>query len=78
MAVNISIGLLNMIPMLPLDGGYVAVSTYERLRSRRGRRYHADINRMVPYAYAFMMVLLVLFFSTMYLDIVHPIANPFQ
>ena len=78
MAVNISIGLLNMIPMLPLDGGYVAVSTYERLRSRRGRRYHADINRMVPYAYAFMTVLLVLFLSTMYLDIVHPIANPFQ
>jgi hypothetical protein len=56
----------------------VAVSTYERLRSRRGRRYHADINRMVPYAYAFMTVLLVLFLSTMYLDIVHPIANPFQ
>jgi membrane-associated protease RseP (regulator of RpoE activity) len=78
MAVNISIGLLNMIPMLPLDGGYVAVSTYERLRSRRGHRYHADINRMVPYAYAFMTVLLVLFLSTMYLDIVHPIANPFQ
>ena len=33
---------------------------------------------MVPYAYAFMTVLLVLFLSTMYLDIVHPIANPFQ
>ncbi len=78
MAVNISIGLLNMIPMLPLDGGYVAVATYERLRSRSGRRYRADINRMVPYAYAFMTVLVVLFLSTMYLDIVHPIANPFQ
>lgn len=78
MAVNISIGLLNMIPMLPLDGGYVAVATYERLRSRPGRRYRADINRMVPYAYAFMTVLVVLFLSTMYLDIVHPIANPFQ
>jgi len=78
MTVNIFVGLLNMLPMLPLDGGYVAVATYERLRSRRGRRYHADINRLAPVAYAFMAVLLVLFASTLYLDIVHPIANPFR
>ncbi|HUV57598.1 MAG TPA: site-2 protease family protein [Acidimicrobiales bacterium] len=78
MAVNIFVGLLNMLPMLPLDGGYVAVATYERLRSRRGQRYHADINRLAPVVYAFMTVLLVLFASTLYLDIVHPIANPFQ
>ena len=76
--VNIFVGLLNMLPMLPLDGGYVAVATYERLRSRRGKRYHANLNLMTPVIYAFMMVLLVLFASTMYLDIVHPIANPFQ
>ncbi len=78
MAVNIFVGLLNMLPMLPLDGGYVAVATYERLRSRRGVRYHADINRLAPVVYAFMTVLLVLFASTLYLDIVHPVANPFQ
>ena len=78
MTVNIFVGVLNMLPMLPLDGGYVAVATYERLRSRRGKRYHANLNLMTPVIYAFMMVLLVLFASTMYLDIVHPIANPFQ
>ncbi len=78
MTVNIFVGLLNMIPMLPLDGGYVAVATYERLRSRRGARYQADINRLAPVVYAFMTVLLVLFASTLYLDIVHPIANPFH
>jgi membrane-associated protease RseP (regulator of RpoE activity) len=79
MTVNIFVGLLNMLPMLPLDGGYVAVATYERLRSRRGSpRYHADINRLAPVVYAFMTVLLVLFASTLYLDIVHPIANPFH
>jgi membrane-associated protease RseP (regulator of RpoE activity) len=79
MTVNIFVGLLNMIPMLPLDGGYVAVATYERLRSRRGApRYHADINRLAPVVYAFMTVLLVLFASTLYLDVVHPIANPFH
>ncbi len=78
MAVNIFVGVLNMLPMLPLDGGYVAIATYERLRSRRGVRYHADINKMAPFAYAFMGVLLVLFACTLFLDIAHPIANPFR
>lgn len=78
MIVNVFVGLLNMIPILPLDGGHVAVATYERLRSRRGKRYHADVNRLTPVAYAFMTVLLVLFASTLYLDIVHPVANPFR
>jgi membrane-associated protease RseP (regulator of RpoE activity) len=78
MAVNIFVGVLNMLPMLPLDGGYVAIATYERLRSRRGKRYHADINKMAPFAYAFMGVLLVLFACTVFLDIAHPIANPFR
>jgi membrane-associated protease RseP (regulator of RpoE activity) len=77
-AVNIFVGVLNMLPMLPLDGGYVAIATYERVRTRRGRaRYHADINKLAPLIYAFMGVLLVLFASTLYLDIAHPIANPF-
>jgi membrane-associated protease RseP (regulator of RpoE activity) len=77
-AVNIFVGVLNMLPLLPLDGGYVAIATYERLRSRRGVRYHADINKMAPVIYAFMGVLLVLFACTLYLDIAHPIANPFN
>ena len=76
--VNIFVGLLNMLPMLPLDGGYVAIASYERLRTRRGQGYHADVNRLAPVVYAFMTVLLVLFACTLYLDIAHPIANPFR
>jgi membrane-associated protease RseP (regulator of RpoE activity) len=78
MAVNIFVGILNMLPMLPLDGGYVAIATYERLRSRRATKYHADVNKLAPVVYAFMSVLLVLFACTLYLDIAHPIANPFN
>lgn len=78
MAVNIFVGVLNMLPMLPLDGGYVAIATYERLRSKRGIRYHADVNKMAPIIYAFMGVLLILFATTLFLDIAHPIANPFH
>jgi len=76
--VNISVGLLNILPILPLDGGHVALATYERVRSRRGRRYHADANKMTPLAYGFMTLLLLLFAATLYLDIAHPIANPFR
>ncbi len=75
--VNVFVGILNMLPILPLDGGYVAIATYERLRSRRGRRYEADINTLAPVIYAFITVLLVLFACTLYLDIAHPISNPF-
>jgi membrane-associated protease RseP (regulator of RpoE activity) len=77
MALNIFVGLLNILPILPLDGGYVAIATYERIRSRRRVRYHADPNKMLPLSYAFMTVLLFLFVCTLYLDIAHPIANPF-
>jgi membrane-associated protease RseP (regulator of RpoE activity) len=76
-AVNIFVGMLNMLPMLPLDGGYVAIATYERLRTRRGVRYQADVNKLVPFVYAFMAVLLFLFATTLFLDIAHPIGNPF-
>ena len=36
------------------------------------------MNRLTPVIYTFMSVLLVLFASTLYLDIVYPIANPFR
>ena len=77
MAVNVFVGVFNMMPMLPLDGGYVAVATYERLRSRK-RAYHADVNKLLPLVYAFVTVLLVLFATTLYLDIAHPIVDPFR
>ena len=72
--VNISIGLLNMIPLLPLDGGHVAIATYERLRSVRGRRYMADVSRLLPITYAVVMFMLLLGVSSIYLDIVNPIG----
>ena len=75
---NIFVGLMNMLPMLPLDGGYVAVATYERLRRRRGQLYRADVNKLTPVVVAFVGVLAVLFACTLYLDIVHPLANPFH
>lgn len=75
---NIFVGLLNMLPMLPLDGGYVAIATYERLRGRRQQRYQADIRKLAPFVYLFMTALGLLFVSTLWLDVVDPIRNPFH
>ena len=72
--VNISLGLLNMIPLLPLDGGHAAIATYERIRSIGGRRYMADVSRLLPITYAFFMFMMLLGVSAIYLDIVDPIG----
>jgi membrane-associated protease RseP (regulator of RpoE activity) len=71
-AMNIFIGVFNMVPLPPLDGGHAAVAIYERARSRRGRRYHADATKLLPLTYAVVMVMVVLFVTTTYLDIVDP------
>jgi membrane-associated protease RseP (regulator of RpoE activity) len=77
-SLNISLAILNMIPMLPLDGGHVAIALYERARTRRGRaKYHADVSKLLPYAYAFMAFLLIFVVSKAYLDVAHGVSNPF-
>jgi membrane-associated protease RseP (regulator of RpoE activity) len=73
-AVNVFIGLLNMFPVLPFDGGHAAVATYERLRSRRGREpYRADITKMIPVAMTMIALLAMLFFTGFYLDFAKPL-----
>jgi membrane-associated protease RseP (regulator of RpoE activity) len=77
-ALNVSLGLLNMLPMLPLDGGHVAIALYERARTRKGKaRYRADVNKLMPAVYAFMAFLLVFVVSKMYLDFTYGVPNPF-
>jgi membrane-associated protease RseP (regulator of RpoE activity) len=74
MSVNMFIGVLNLFPLLPFDGGHVAIAVYERLRSRKGRRYQADVARMLPATYAVVLVLMFIFVSSLYLDIVRPLS----
>jgi len=70
---NMFIGVFNMLPLLPLDGGHAAMAIYERIRSRPERQYHADFAKLLPLTYAVVMVLVVIGVTTMYLDIVNPI-----
>ncbi|MFN8022824.1 MAG: site-2 protease family protein [Acidimicrobiales bacterium] len=74
--VNVFVGLFNLFPMLPFDGGHAAIATYERIRSRRGRQpYRADVSKMVPVTMAMFGLLLFLMLSGLYLDIVKPIGG---
>lgn len=77
-SINVFVGMLNLLPMLPLDGGHVAVAVYERIRSRRGRMYHADVRKLAPVAYLFVLFLGFIVVGALYLDITHPVANPFH
>jgi membrane-associated protease RseP (regulator of RpoE activity) len=77
-SINVFVGLFNLFPMLPLDGGHVAIAVYERARSRRGRRYHVDVAKLLPATYLVFLVLVVLGVTAIYMDVTHPLANPFQ
>jgi membrane-associated protease RseP (regulator of RpoE activity) len=74
--INLFVGMINLFPMLPLDGGHVAIAIYERIRSRRGRQYHADVTKLMPVAYVFLAVLLAIGLGALYLNILHPVTLP--
>jgi membrane-associated protease RseP (regulator of RpoE activity) len=73
---NIFVGLLNLLPLLPLDGGHAAIATYEAVRSKvQGRRHHADVAKLLPLTYGVVAVLGFIFISTVWLDIFRPITT---
>jgi membrane-associated protease RseP (regulator of RpoE activity) len=71
--INIFIAIVNLVPLLPFDGGHAVVAIYERVRSRRGRRYHADVTKLLPLAYVVVLGLVLLGVTSLYLDIVNPV-----
>ncbi|MFN0026526.1 MAG: M50 family metallopeptidase [Acidimicrobiales bacterium] len=74
---NIFIGLFNLVPLLPFDGGHIAIATYERLqelRKRNGRRHFTDVNRLLPLTYAVVALVMALGLASIYLDIVKPVS----
>ncbi|TML13163.1 MAG: hypothetical protein E6G39_10505 [Actinobacteria bacterium] len=72
-AFNIFIGVLNLLPLLPLDGGHIMVATYERVRSRKGRMYHADFAKLLPLTYVVVVLMASLMLVTGLRDIIDPL-----
>lgn len=71
--INVFVGIFNLIPLLPFDGGHVAIATYERIRSTKGRRYFADVAKLLPLTYVVVMFVVVLGITSLYLDVSQPL-----
>jgi membrane-associated protease RseP (regulator of RpoE activity) len=70
---NVFVGILNLLPLPPLDGGHLAVLGLEWVTGRR-----VDPRRLVPITALVAGFLLLFTASLLYLDVVSPIPNPFQ
>ena len=77
-SINLFVGIFNLFPMLPLDGGHVAIAVYEKIRTGRSKvGYHADVAKLLPYTWALVAFLGILFATSLLTDLLHPAANPF-
>jgi membrane-associated protease RseP (regulator of RpoE activity) len=78
-SINIFWGLLNLLPLLPLDGGHLAVIFYERIRAwlarLRGRPDPGlvDLQRLIPVSVGVFVLLIGLGVLLMAADIFNPV-----
>jgi membrane-associated protease RseP (regulator of RpoE activity) len=78
-SLNIWVGILNLLPLLPMDGGHIAVVIWEMIRGWfarvRGRPNPGlvDYRKLIPVSFSIFMVLV--FFSALLIlaDIVNPV-----
>jgi membrane-associated protease RseP (regulator of RpoE activity) len=71
---NMFVGVFNLLPLLPLDGGHLLVASYERVREgRSGKRYMVDISRLMPITYVVIIFLAFFGIGAIYLDIANPL-----
>ena len=66
--VNVFVGVLNFIPLYPLDGGHFSVALYEKLRGRA-----PDVRKLMPVAAVVVVFLITIGLMGVYLDIFKPL-----
>jgi membrane-associated protease RseP (regulator of RpoE activity) len=78
--INFFVGVFNLLPLLPLDGGHLAVLGYEnardrlrRLRGYRGEFQRVDFNKLMPLTYAVVLAFIGLTVFIAGADIVNPV-----
>ena len=64
--------MLSVVTAVP-EKADAAIATYERVRSRTGMRYRADVNKMIPFTTVVLGLLAFLLFAGLYLDITNPL-----
>jgi membrane-associated protease RseP (regulator of RpoE activity) len=79
---NLFFGIFNLLPLLPMDGGHIAIFWFEKVRSwiaaRRGRPDpgRVDYVKLMPITLAVISVLGVFVLLTVTADVVNPISIP--
>ena len=78
-SVNFAIGMFNLVPLLPLDGGHIAGALWEALKRgfakliRRPDPGYVDVAKALPLTYAIAVVMIVMGALLIYADVVNPI-----
>jgi membrane-associated protease RseP (regulator of RpoE activity) len=76
---NFFVGLFNLLPLLPLDGGHIAIAWFERMRSwifarlRKPDPGRVDYMKLMPVTYAVILIFGGFTVLTVAADIVNPI-----
>jgi membrane-associated protease RseP (regulator of RpoE activity) len=76
---NFFVGIFNLLPLLPLDGGHVAIVVFEQARSRLYRLFgrrdpgRVDLMKVMPFTYAVVAVFIGLSLLLLYAGIANPI-----
>jgi len=77
--VNFFIGIFNLLPLLPLDGGHIGILGFEEARSRLYRRLgrrdpgRVDLLKIMPVTYAVVALFVGVSLLLVYAGIVNPI-----
>jgi membrane-associated protease RseP (regulator of RpoE activity) len=77
---NFFVGIFNLLPLLPLDGGHIAIAWFERVRSwlyarlRRPEPGRVDYMKLMPVTYVVILVFGGFTLLTLAADIVNPIT----
>jgi membrane-associated protease RseP (regulator of RpoE activity) len=66
--VTLFIGVVNLIPLPPLDGGHLALLVWEKITGR-----HADYRKLIPVSAAVIVFLSIFAIATVFLDITEPL-----
>ena len=69
--VTVFIGLINLVPLPPFDGGHLAVVAYEKVMHRT-----VDMRKLIPVSAAVIAFFVIFVSATMFLDVAKPIPTP--
>ena len=79
-SLNVFIGIFNLLPLLPLDGGHIAIAWYERARSwlyaklRKPDPGRVDYFKLMPLTYAVILIGGAFTLLTITADVINPIS----